>query len=101
MKVRVPIDVDLEDKLIYGLSPTRFGYVALSVLAAMVAWAGGRPPLVPRLAAALLLLLVGAGAGWVTFRGRHLDDWAVDVGRYLIGNHRVRLERRDGEPPAA
>ena len=99
MKARVPMDVDLEDQLIYGLSPTRFGYVAIAVLAAMVVWAGGRPPVVPRVALALVLLAIGAGAGWVTFRGRHLDDWALDLARFLVGNHRIRIERANPKPP--
>lgn len=94
------MDVDLEDHLIYGLSPIRFGYVALAVLAAMVAWAGGRPPVIPRVALALLILAVGAGAGWVIFRGRHLDDWALDLARFLVGNHRIRVERANLEPPS-
>lgn len=89
----MPLDIDLEDKLIYGLTPTRFGYLAMAVLAAMVVWAGGRPPLVPRLAAAVILLLSGAALGWATFRGRHLDNWAFDAGRYLVANHRIRVER--------
>jgi len=98
MKARVPMDVDLEDQLIYGLSPTRFGYVALTVLAAMVAWGGGRDPVVPRLVLAVVILAVGAAAGWVTFRGRHLDDWALDLARFLIGNHRIRVERANSKP---
>ena len=94
------MDVDLEDQLIYGLSPMRFGYVAIAVLGAMVAWAGGRPPVIPRVALALLLLAVGAAAGWVTFRARHLDDWALDLARWVLGNHRIRVERANPEPPS-
>ena len=99
MKARVPMDVDLEDQLIYGLSPTRFGYVALAVLAAMVAWSGGRAPVVPRVVLALVLLALGAGAGWVTFRGRHLDQWVLDLARFLVGNHRIRVETTNSKRP--
>ena len=38
MPTRVPLDVDLEDRLIYGLSPQRFGYAAVALLAAMAVW---------------------------------------------------------------
>src|SRR5438105_2487341 len=41
MRARIPLDVDLEDKLIYGLSPLRFAYVLVAGVAAM---AIGRHP---------------------------------------------------------
>jgi len=37
---RIPLDIDLEDRLVYGLSPQRFGYAAVALLAAMAAWRG-------------------------------------------------------------
>ena len=31
MRARVPQDVDLEDTLVLGLSPTRFGYLVIAI----------------------------------------------------------------------
>ena len=35
MPARVPLDVDLEDKLIYGLTPMRLAYLVVSLLAGL------------------------------------------------------------------
>ena len=36
MPARVPLDVDLEDRLVYGLTPTRLAYVVISLLGLFV-----------------------------------------------------------------
>ena len=38
MPARIPLDVDLEDKLLYGLTPTRLAYLVIALLAAFSTW---------------------------------------------------------------
>ncbi len=59
MPARVPQDVDLEDKLIYGLSPVRFGYLVLAVLGALSLWRQEALPSALRLVACLMLAAAG------------------------------------------
>jgi hypothetical protein len=92
VRARIPLDIDLEDKLIYGLTPLRFGYVLVGGLGAMAVWAGGRPPVWPRLVVCLLLVCVGAAAGWVRRGGRHLDGWLGDIAVYLLRNYRIHVD---------
>lgn len=90
MKVRIPVDVDLEDRLIYGLTPLRLGYVAIAGLAALSAFRVAAPlPL--RLPVCLLLLALAAAAGWAKYDGRHADRWVIDVFTYLSTNYRVAV----------
>ena len=61
MKARVPQDIDLEDQLIYGLSPQRFAYLVLAVLAAIAVGRGLGAPVAVRAVPCLLLVAAGAG----------------------------------------
>jgi len=38
MPAHVPLDVDLEDKLLYGLTPIRLMYLVVSLLAGFALW---------------------------------------------------------------
>src|SRR2546430_14515761 len=35
---RIPLDVDLEDRLVFGLTPIRLGYMVLSGLGGLAVW---------------------------------------------------------------
>ncbi|HEV2953346.1 MAG TPA: PrgI family protein [Candidatus Dormibacteraeota bacterium] len=90
---RVPQDVDLEDRLIFGLSPHRllyllgFGGLALAVM--------------PRTSGADLLNLpiclglaaVASLAAWGRRDGRPIDLWLADLSRYLVANYRLEISR--------
>src|SRR5438876_905972 len=58
MPARVPQDVDLEDKLVFGLSPLRFGYVVIGMVLAAAVWAAHWPGPLP----AIAVLPIAAGA---------------------------------------
>jgi hypothetical protein len=94
MNARVPQDVDLEDRLIYGLSPVRFGYLVIAVLGALTVWR--LDALSPWLRAVPCLLLLGLGVGlaWGRWRGRALDRWLIDLCVYVRRNYALRLRPR-------
>lgn len=91
---RVPLDVDLEDKLLYGLTPMRLGYVVVGLLAAFCIWSGRLGPGAFRGAMAMLPAAVGAFAAWGRWRGRAVDGWLVDAATFLLANYRIRFGRR-------
>ncbi|TMC12365.1 MAG: hypothetical protein E6J29_08835 [Chloroflexi bacterium] len=106
MRARIPAGIDLEDRLLYGLSPARLGYVtAIGVLAI---WCWRQPVWLPlRVVPALLLVGAAIAVGWMRRDGRHLDAWAEDVVRYLLRNYRLVLiappprRPRTGKAPEA
>ncbi len=91
MPARVPQDVDLEDRLLFGLTATRFGELAVAVLAAFAAWR-----LVPVIGAGLAAaaLAVGALFGWARWRGRPADHWAVAYVLFVLRTRRVEIDQR-------
>jgi hypothetical protein len=93
MRARVPLDVDLEDRLAYGLTPGRFACLAVGVLAGIGCWSALPATDALRLGLAWLLVLVGAGVAWGRWRGRSFDAWAVDIVRFVGRNYRVRFNR--------
>ena len=90
MRARVPQDVDLEDRLLFGLTATRFGEVALAALAALAAWR-----LVPWVGGAIgvLLVVIGAILGWGRWRGRSADHWIVSVVLFAIRTRRIEVDQ--------
>jgi hypothetical protein len=84
--------VDLEDKLIFGLTPLRFGYVLLAGLTAMAIWGQRWTPAPLRLVACLPILLLGGALGWGRWRGRGSDQWLVDAAAFLLANHSIQLK---------
>jgi hypothetical protein len=100
MHARVPQDVDLEDRLIFGLTPTRFGYVVVAALGALALWrAGGQPPWLPGLPC-LLLLAGGASLAWGRWQGRPADRWLADLAVHGVRNYRL-LGRAGRQAPVA
>lgn len=91
MRARIPAGIDLEDRLLYGLSPARLGYVV--ALLVVAAWFWRQPLWVPlRVVPGLALLLVAAAVGWWKHEGRHLDAWAEDLARHLLTAYRLEVD---------
>jgi hypothetical protein len=104
MPARIPQDVDLEDRLVLGLTPVRFGYLVIGGLAAFCVWNARWGPVPARLTLALPLLLGGVTFAWGRWRGRPLDAWVGDLALFLRANVRVVRavdDRRAPAPPAA
>jgi hypothetical protein len=98
---RVPLDVDMEDKLLYGLTPTRLAYLVIGLLAGFSAWSTHWAPTMARATAGAAIALVGAGAAWGKWRGRAVDGWLADIVHFCITTYRIkwrapRLRRQRG-----
>ena len=89
MRARVPLDVDLEDKLIYGLSPQRFGYLVVAVLLAFAGWSVLALPPPVRFAVCLPIVAVGAALAWAKPQGKALDQWIGDLVLFVVRNYHV------------
>ena len=94
MRARVPQDVDLEDKLIYGLTPVRFGYLVIAALLTVMVWNLSSIPAYLRLPACLLICAAGATLGWGRLAGRPADRYLADALLFHARNHRLRRRRR-------
>jgi hypothetical protein len=88
MRARVPQDVDLEDKLLYGLTPVRFGYLVIAGLAAVMVWNLSALPILARAPGCLLLGGFGALVAWGRWRGRPIDRFLADAALYFCHNYR-------------
>ena len=91
MRARIPLDVDLEDRLIYGLTPVRFGYLVLACLCGMATWSALPAPVPVRLPLALAVVGIGAAFAWGKWRGRTPYAWIVDGTLFVSRNYRFRL----------
>ena len=91
---RVPLDVDLEDRLIYGLTPIRFGYLVVGVVVAFVIGQAQSVPAPARMVVAGLVLLAAVGAAWGEWRGRGADRWAIDALVWASRNVEIRVGER-------
>ena len=101
MRARVPQDVDLEDRLVYGLSPLRFGYLVIAVLAALSLWRVEAVPPWLRVLPCLALLSGAAALAWGRWQGRALDRWLVDLAVFGGRNYRLGTAAgrgHDGRP---
>jgi hypothetical protein len=94
MPARAPLDVDLEDRLLYGLTPTRLVYLVIALLAAFSTWSGNWAPPVARAACAVVIAMVGVAAAWGRWRGRAVDAWAIDIIAFVRATYRLRWARR-------
>jgi hypothetical protein len=91
VRARIPAGIDLEDRLLYGLSPARLGYVF--VMLVIAAWFWRQPFWTPLRVVPGLMLLGGAAAvGWWKHEGRHLDAWAEDLVRHLLACYRLEVD---------
>lgn len=97
MRARVPQDVDLEDKLIYGLSPLRFAYLVVAALGALSLWRLEALSAGIRLIPCLILATAGGVLAWGRFRGRTLDGWLLDLAVFARRNYRLQLSWRRRE----
>jgi hypothetical protein len=89
MPARVPLDVDLEDRLLYGLTPMRLAYAVGALLAGFAIWSTPWGPGALRAAAALLVIGLGAVVSWGRWRGTPADVWMVDFVLFAIRTNRV------------
>src|SRR5258708_22909600 len=90
MPARIPLDVDMEDKLLYGLTPTRLAYLVVALLAGFSTWSTHWAPPPARASAGVAIALVGAAAAWGRWRGRAVDSWLVDVVRFFLATYCVQ-----------
>ncbi len=79
MPARVPLDVDLEDKLIYGLTPMRLAYLVVSLLAGFALWSSPWSPEPIRAGACIGVIGLGVGLAWGRWRARPTDRWLSDI----------------------
>src|ERR1700730_4265580 len=97
MTARAPLDVDLEDKLLYGLTPMRLGYVVLSLLGAFALWSSVWAATPVRAAVCVAVLLGGAALAWGRWRGRAVDGWLTDVAAFIARTKRVVWNEKWGD----
>ncbi len=89
MRARVPLDIDIEDRIVYGLTPIRLAYAVLAALAAMAVWSAQALVAGARVPACVAILAAGACLGWGRFRGRATDAWLVDIALFVWRTRRV------------
>src|SRR2546425_1007241 len=94
MRARAPQDVDLDDKLVYGLTPGRFGYLVIAGLAAVMIWNLAALPLLVRAFGCLLLGGVAALLPGGRWRGRPMARFLADAFLYFCRNSRPAARRR-------
>jgi hypothetical protein len=91
MSARIPLDVDLEDRLLYGLTPVHLAYAVVALLVGFALWSSQWAPSPVRATASLLTLGVGAVVAWGRWRGRAADAWMADVALFALRCHRIVL----------
>jgi hypothetical protein len=89
MVARVPLDVDLEDRLLYGLTPMRLAYAVAAVLAAFALWSAPWGPVALRAVAASLVIGAGAIMSWGRWRGMPADGWVMNLAIFIFRTHRL------------
>ena len=94
MRAKAPLDVDLEDKLLYGLTPTRLAYLVIALLAGFALWSSPWAPSPLRTVAGLGVAGIGAAAAWGRWRGRPVDAWVADISMFVISTHRVTVNKQ-------
>jgi len=90
VSARVPLDVDLEDKLLYGLTPTRLAYLVVGLLAAFSIWSTHWASVPVRATCAIAIGAVGVTAAWGRWRGRALDGWVIDLAAFCAATYQLR-----------
>jgi hypothetical protein len=89
MSARVPLDVDLEDKLLYGLTPMRLAYLLVSLLGGFALWSS--PWSIQPVRAGTCLAAIGLGVmmAWGRWRARAADGWLSDIAIFLVRRYRI------------
>ena len=85
----MPLDVDLEDRLLYGLTPTRLAYMVVAILAGFSLWSSSWAPVPVRGLASLACIGMGAALSWGNWRGRAADAWIVDLFLFVARTRRL------------
>jgi hypothetical protein len=94
MPARVPLDVDLEDRLVYGLTPTRLAYAVISLLGGFALWSSNWAPAMFRALAALVVIVIGVAMSWGRWRGTPADVWLIDVVLFTARTRQVIFTQR-------
>ena len=94
MRARAPLDVDLEDKLLYGLTPMRLAYLVIGLVAGFGLWSSPWAPSPVRAFACAVVVATGAIAAWGRWRGRAVDGWVADLFLFVISTHRLVFDQR-------
>jgi len=89
MLARVPLDVDLEDRLLYGLTPLRLAYAVGALLAAFALWSSPWGPAALRAVASSLVIGVGAIMSWGRWRGAPADRWVAEFLLFVARTRRL------------
>jgi hypothetical protein len=94
MPARIPLDVDLEDRLLYGLTPTRLAYIVVALLAGFALWSSPWAPVAMRASTALLVVAMGSAVSWGRWHGRPADIWLLDIALFLVRTRRLKWNVR-------
>jgi hypothetical protein len=94
MPARVPLDVDLEDKLLYGLTPMRLAYLLVSLLGGFALWSSPWSVQPVRACTSLAAIGLGVAMAWGRWRARAADRWLSDIAIFLIRRYRVTWTSR-------
>jgi hypothetical protein len=94
MRARPPLDVDLEDKLLYGLTPMRLAYLLVALLGGFALWSSLWAPAPLRALACSIVVGTGAVAAWGRWKGRPVDGWIADLSIFVINTHRLVIDMR-------
>jgi hypothetical protein len=89
MPARVPLDVDLEDRLLYGLTPIRLAYAVGALLGAFALWSTPWGPPALRAVASSLVIGTGAIMSWGRWRGMPADGWLVNLAFFILRTRRL------------
>jgi hypothetical protein len=105
MPARVPLDVDLEDRLLYGLTPMRLAYAVCALVAGFAIWSSPWGLALLRAAVASVVIGIGAIVSWGRWRGTPADVWVVDFAFFALRTHRLiwtfRRPRSDSLKPTS
>jgi hypothetical protein len=94
MRAKAPLDVDLEDKLLYGLTPMRLAYLVVGLVSGFALWSSPWGPSHLRAFACATVAAIGAIAAWGRWRGRAVDSWVADLSVFVISTNRFVLDQR-------
>jgi hypothetical protein len=89
MSARAPLDVDLEDKLVYGLTPMRLAYMLVSLLGGFALWSSPWSIQPVRAGACLGVIGLGVAMAWGRWRARAADRWLSDIAIFSMRRYRV------------